>query len=133
MLHDAAAGVDLPRRADPDAGERAGLHAGAFGSLAQGLGHRLRHIDRPARGRRGVPRLAADLVALVDHDRLDLGSAEVDAAAQTRHGQSIAEQSREGEADGPIRKLFAASYGDPTQGGHIDDKPKARASHKDSG
>src|SRR4029450_5971078 len=69
-------------RAHPAPGALARLHAALLRRLAQRRRHLRRDVLGPALGGSRVPGLPVDLAALA-HDRcLDLGTAEVDAAAQ---------------------------------------------------
>ena len=79
---DAGLLVGVAGRADPDPGQVLAAHSGGLGRLP----HRRRHLPgdvrRAAAGRGRVPRFAEDLALGVDDRGLDLGPAEVDAAAQ---------------------------------------------------
>ena len=85
--------VGVAGRADPDPGERVGLHPGRVG----GLDHRLpspRRRPRAALGRRRAAGLAPDLALRGDDRGLDLRPAEVDAPAidaviGSLHGASL--------------------------------------------
>ncbi len=75
--------VDVSGRPDTDARQLRGLDLGLCRGVGQSARHLLDHVRRTALGR-GLPAsLAHDLVLGVHEDRLDLGSSEVDAAANT--------------------------------------------------
>ena len=74
--------LDGPGRADADAVERGGLGARGRGRLLDRGDHARRDALGPAVGRRRAARLPLDRAGVVDHRRLDLRAAEVDAAVQ---------------------------------------------------
>ena len=80
--------VHVARGADADPRERPRLDAGGLGGLGQRANHRVGDVLRAARGRRLVPGLAQHAVVVAHDDRLDLRSAEVDAAALT-HARKV--------------------------------------------
>ena len=78
--------VDVARRADPDAVELGGLTPAASAASRSAATIAAATSGGPPLVGVGTPRLAAHLVVGVHDDRLDLRSAEVDAAA---HGASV--------------------------------------------
>ena len=76
--HRAGVVVHVARRAEADALERRGLDARLGGRVLERAGDLGRYAGRTAGRRRRATRLAGDVAALVDDDRLDLGASEID-------------------------------------------------------
>src|SRR6185312_14634064 len=96
---DAGLLVGVAGRADPDPLQVGALDPGVLGRRGQRVGHRRGDVGGPAFGRRRSPCFALDRPVRVDHSGLDLGAAEVDAAAQVAHRREV-------YVDGPKTCLY---------------------------